>query len=269
MRYRLSLGRGEAAMVLGGAVLVGVLLFCVGLMTGIAVERGRAAPHADAVMVAAPEEIDPAPPSAPAEEAAAEAGTAEEGAPVQPTTMAEPDGVGGPRPEDAAVVAAADGWSVPEGYAAPRGSATRWAALPPLDGADAPAGAPIDTPEDAVPAIAPRSRPAIREPAPPAEPEPSLTPRPGGTRFGAYDGGGAPYALEVGRFRGEEAAVKVMESLNARGHQAYIYTVVERGAPVFSVRMHRYVDRQTAMRAAERLETRERLAALVVPTEQR
>lgn len=234
MRYRFSLGRGEAAMVLGGAALVGVLLFCTGLMTGLAVAPDGPAPPADAVMAAAPHPEAPDDALAPEEAGPAEAeGPVEAGA-VDSIPDAGAGGVGGPAgTEPAPAVTAADGWSLPEGYDPPRGSGTRWTQLPPLGGAP--------------------------EPAHGAD----------GSRFGAYDGGGAPYALEVARFRDEDAAVKVMDELRARGHEVHIYTVVEGGSPVFRVRVNRYIDRQAAMRAAERLEAREGLAALVVPTEPR
>jgi cell division septation protein DedD len=277
MRYRFSLGRGEAALVLGGAATVGVLLFATGVMTGVAFARGRAAAPAaaDAVMVAAP--LSNRADSSTIARAVADSAAAMQGAPGPATAPAQPaafattpDGVGGPGPEDAVAVNA-DGWSVPAGYAAP-GSDTRWASLPPLGGADAGAADPaaaVPQPSryaaaDAGTLTAPRSRLA---PAP--APEPAYAPRPpaGEARFRAYDGGGGPYALQVGRFREEKAALKVVDDLRGRGHDVYLYTVAERGGPLFAVRMDRYGDRETAMRAAERLEQSEQLAAVVVPTE--
>ncbi|HEX8245333.1 MAG TPA: SPOR domain-containing protein [Longimicrobium sp.] len=272
MRYRFSLGRGEAAVVLGGATVVGALLFCTGLMTGLAFARGRPAPQADAALVATPgaESAD----SATIARAVADSAAAMQGAPTapaQPAAFAAPaDGIGGPGPEDAVAVSA-DGWSVPPGYAPPAGpqtqSPTRWASLPPIPASsDADPAAPVIDPY-APAAPAPRTRMAAREAV---APEPAWTPRaaPGEARFRAYDGGGGPYSLQVGRFREEKAALKVVDELHARGHDVYVYTVAERGAPVFSVRMDRYGDRETAMHAAERLEAREQLAAIVVPTEQ-
>ncbi|HSU13833.1 SPOR domain-containing protein [Longimicrobium sp.] len=274
MRYRFSLGRGEAAMVLGGATTVGALLFATGVMTGMAFGRGHTAqPAAGAVLVASPDAATAAD-SATIARAVADSAAAMQGAPsapAQPAAFAAPaDGIGGPAPDDATAMNA-DGWSVPAGYAAPAGSPTRWTTLPPAGGAQAadPAtlaadpGATRYASADAGTATAPRSRLA--------PPEPPYTPRaaPGEARFRAYDGGSGPYALQVGRFREEEAALKVVDELHARGHDVYVYTTAERGGPLFSVRMDRYGDRETAMRAAERLEQREQLAAVVVPTEQR
>lgn len=273
MRYRFSLGRGEAMMVLGGATVVGALLFCTGLMTGLAFARGRAEPRADAALAATPAARSAD--SATIARAVADSAAAMQGAPAapaQPTAFAAPDGIGGPGPEDAVAVSA-DGWSVPPGYASPSQpqtqpqSATRWASLPPI-----PASVDADPAVSAdayAPPPAPRMRMTAREAAAVA-PEAAWTPRaaPGEARFRAYDGGGGPYSLQVGRFREEKAALKVVDELRARGHDVYVYTVADRGSALFSVRMDRYGDRETAMRAAEALEAREQLAAVVVPTEQ-
>jgi cell division septation protein DedD len=262
MRYRFSLGRGEAAMMLGGAAAVGVLLFATGVMTGLAFARGRAAgPPADAVLATAPAAADGSPDSAAVARAVQDSAAAVRGdgdpAAVQPTAYAPQDGIGGPAGDESLPVSAS-GWSVPDGYPAPQPSATRWASLPPIPGADANAAA--DARADAYAAA---TQPRVA-------PEPAWAPRAGPveTRFRAYDGGGGPYALQVGRYREEKAAMKVVDELSARGHDVYVYTVSERGAPMYSVRMDRYGDRASAMRAAEALEQREQVAAVVVPTEQ-
>ena len=259
MRYRFSLGRGEALMVLGGAVAIGLLLFGAGVMTGLALAPSRAAAPAGAVMADAPTsaQVD----SATLARALADSAAAMEGAPMdeepaEPAAADPSDGTGGSGPgPDEAMSMGADGWSLPAGYTAPG----RSAALPPIDGTGGPGDEAAE--DDALsgayasagesPEAMPRGRPA------------------GGTRFQAYDGGGAPYALQVGRFRDEREAVDAMEELRARGHDAYIYTVIDRGAPLYSVRMERYGDRRSATRGAALLERRERLTALVVPTEQR
>ncbi|HEX8691292.1 MAG TPA: SPOR domain-containing protein [Longimicrobium sp.] len=263
MRYRFSLGRREAVAVLAGTAGVGVLLFCSGLLAGIAVaDAGRPVAVEDGAYAAEPPVEEPAPGGdpAPAAEPPAAPTSAEEtgGAAAVLPTWSDPatgePAMGGPGDE------LTDGAEpVPGGGEREARPATEPDALWPVAGGEA---RPVE------PAAAERRPPApaaraSRRPAPPPARDFERDP----PRFSAYDGGG-PYALQVGRYREEESALEVMQDLHRRGYQAYLFTKSDRQGPVFHVRLNRYFERAAAMRAAEALERREQLAALVVPAEQ-
>jgi sporulation related protein len=288
MRYRFSLARREAAGILTGAAGVGVLLFCSGLLTGVAVANDPAAAIADdAVLVESGEDapVDegveasvPAPSPAAAEADGLPSDEIEFPADGEPEyAAADPvEGVGGPgeaelaeetvyvpalplEDEPSAAAPAAPGtpaWRVgSDGSLEMVGAEEIAAAWRSEESAKSSgeAGGPAPLPT-------PRARAARRVPPPPPARDPNAPP----PRFAAYDGNG-PYSLEVGRYRDEETALEVMNDLVRRGREAYLYVRREGRAVVFHVRLERYLDRATAMRAAEALERREQLAALVVP----
>lgn len=247
MRYRFSLAERELASLLTALGSVGALLFGAGLMAGAALgDTPRAAAPAPAAAVAmedgaAPEaDADAAPVAVSRTPAAPEADAAY--------------GMGGPGEEDLFPMVAPAAVEAPPAWTR---AGTEWA----LEGEDGEAEETADPSLDwgeAVEAGAAEERPA----PPPARDHAAHPPR-----FSAYDGGGGPYALQVGRYADEETAMEVMGDLRTRGHEAYLYTEARGRGVVIHVRLGRYLDRAAAMKAAETLSRRDQLAAVVVPVE--
>ena len=246
MRYRFSLAERELASLLASLGALGALLFAAGLMAGAALaDAPRAASRAPvaAASDAAPSseaEPDPAPVAVSHTPAAPEADAAY--------------GTGGPGEEDLFPMALPAAAEAPPAWMR---SGTEWELEGEGGGAEETADPSLAWGE-AVEAGAEEERPA-----PPRTRDYDADP----PRFSAYDGGGGPYALQVGRYADEETATEVMDDLRTRGHEAYLYTEARGRGVVIHVRLGRYLDRAAAMRAAETLSRRDQLAAVVVPAE--
>jgi cell division protein FtsN len=97
----------------------------------------------------------------------------------------------------------------------------------------------------------------------PATAKPSRTPPPSPPAAASQPAGGR-YSVQVGSFRVREQAEELRGRLLGKGYAARIQLTRIPGSGIwYRVRVGRFADRETASRAARRLENRERLSVLI------